>query len=80
MCIRDRPVYALLVRAYRLAEPVVCPNHASFAGCRSWVPLGEEDGARGGIDPAGSVAAIDDAAFRAVQNRVAGTLVQHDRG
>lgn len=76
----DRPVYALLVRAYRLAEPVVRANHASFAGCRSWVPLGEEDGGGGGIDPAGSVAAIDDAAFRAVQNRVAGTLVQHDRG
>ncbi len=70
----DRPVYALLVRAYRFARPVVRANHPAFAGCRSWVPFGEEAGDRGVIDPAGSVAAIDDATFGAVHERVAGTL------
>lgn len=63
----DRPVYALLVRAHRFAQPVVRANDAAFAGCRSWVPLGE-------LDTAGSVAAMDDASFEAVRERVAAAL------
>ena len=65
----DRPVYALLVRAYRFAQPVVRANEAAFAGCRSWVPL--DGGEHGAIDPAGSIPAIDDAAFIEIRERVA---------
>lgn len=39
----DRPLYAMLVRAYRLESPRVIPNRRAFAGCRSWVPLDEAD-------------------------------------
>ena len=70
----DRPVYALLMRAYRFAEPVVRANAPAFAGCRSWVSFSEDGGGRGSIDTAGSVAAINDMTFKVIRKRVAGTL------
>ena len=33
------PLYLLLVRAYRLREPVTVENTPAYAGCKSWVPL-----------------------------------------
>lgn len=33
------PLYLLLVRAYRLHQPVVIENTPAYAGCKSWVPL-----------------------------------------
>jgi hypothetical protein len=36
----DNPLYVLLVRAYRLPEPVTVENTPQYAGCKSWVPLG----------------------------------------
>jgi hypothetical protein len=33
------PLYLLLVRAYRLGEPVRVENTPAYAGCKSWVPL-----------------------------------------
>jgi hypothetical protein len=33
------PLYLLLVRAYRLREPVAIDNTPTCAGCKSWVPL-----------------------------------------
>ena len=35
----ENPLYLLLVRAYRLHEPVVIENTPAYAGCKSWVPL-----------------------------------------
>jgi hypothetical protein len=35
----DRPLYLLLVRAYRLHEPLKVENTPAYAGCKSWVPL-----------------------------------------
>ena len=35
----ERPLYLLLVRARRLAEPLALKNTFEVAGCRSWVPL-----------------------------------------
>ncbi|MFQ4134841.1 DUF1802 family protein [Nodosilinea sp. PGN35] len=37
----DRPLYALLLRAYRLESPLVLPRHPGYSGCRSWVKLSE---------------------------------------
>lgn len=37
----DRPLYGLLLRAYRLESPLVLPCHAGYSGCRSWVEIGE---------------------------------------
>jgi hypothetical protein len=36
------PLYLLLVRAYKLREPVIVQNTAEYAGCKSWVPLGRK--------------------------------------
>lgn len=39
---RNRPfVHALIVRVYRLPEPVVLPDTARYEGCVSWVQLDE---------------------------------------
>jgi hypothetical protein len=35
----ENPLYLLLVRAYRLHQPVVIDNTPAYAGCKSWVPL-----------------------------------------
>jgi hypothetical protein len=34
-----KPLWLLVLRTYRLAAPVTLPEDASYAGCRSWVPL-----------------------------------------
>jgi hypothetical protein len=38
----DNPLYLMLVRAYRLHQPVTLDNTPAYAGCKSWVPLGRE--------------------------------------
>ena len=37
----QNPLYLVLVRAYRLHEPIVLANTPAFAGCKSWVPLAQ---------------------------------------
>lgn len=39
---RNPMLFALLVRTYRLAEPVLLPESPHYAGCRSWVDLTQE--------------------------------------
>ena len=49
----QNPLYLLLVRVYRLLEPITIENTAEYAGCKSWVPLEaplSTAGARGVID------------------------------
>ena len=53
----QNPLYLMLVRAYRLAEPVTVENTPAYAGCKSWVPLDEP------IAVVGATPAIDDAAY-----------------
>ncbi|MEB3288374.1 MAG: DUF1802 family protein [Leptolyngbya sp.] len=38
----DRPLYGLLLRAYRFSNPVSLPWHNGYRGCRSWVELGQD--------------------------------------
>jgi hypothetical protein len=38
----ENPLYLLLVRAYRLHQPVTIDNTPAYAGCKSWVPLDQE--------------------------------------
>jgi hypothetical protein len=33
------PLYLLVVKAFKLIEPVTVPNTPEYAGCKSWVPL-----------------------------------------
>jgi hypothetical protein len=35
----EKPLYLVLVRAYRLHEPAILLNTPAYAGCKSWVPL-----------------------------------------
>lgn len=35
----QNPLYLMLVRAYRLEQPVAVENTPAYAGCKSWVPL-----------------------------------------
>ena len=39
----ENPLYVVALRAYRLAEPKTVPNRVAYGGCRSWVPLEDED-------------------------------------
>jgi hypothetical protein len=36
-----KPMFAVVVRAYRLPEPIVIDSHADYFGCTSWVDLKE---------------------------------------
>ena len=49
-----KPVFVLLLRAYRLAAPVVRPVLTQYGGCRSWVRLAEP------VSTAGAVPAVSD--------------------
>lgn len=62
----DHPLYLVAVRCYPLAEPKNIPNHWSYGGCKSWVPLQERDV----IDDAGARPVIGDEAFAAIIRRV----------
>ena len=62
----DHPLYLVAVRAARLPEPVVVPNTWEYGGCKSWVPLRDEDV----IDDSQAMPALDDEAFARVISRV----------
>ena len=61
----QNPLYLLLLRVYRLAEPITIENTPEYAGCKSWVPL---DAA---ISTAGAQAAIDDSDYEIRRARIA---------
>ena len=67
----ERPLYVLLVRAFRLVEPKVLPNRPAFAGCRSWVPL---EGADRLVDPGDTVAAMSAADLELRRARINAAL------
>jgi hypothetical protein len=53
----DLPLYAVLLRVYRLAHPQTIPDRPSYAGCKSWVHLTEE------LDTGGSEPVLPDGEF-----------------
>lgn len=64
----QNPLYLLLVRAWKLPQPVTIQNTPIYAGCRSWVPLDHD------IPTAGSTPALDNTAFAAERARLLKTL------
>ena len=54
----------VLVRAYRLAEPINLVNSPVFAGCKSWVPLAQP------IETGNATAVLDDVKFEHHKNVV----------
>jgi len=60
---RDRAIYVMAVRIFRLPNRIELPMQKSYGGCKSWIALTEEiasDGAR---------PVLDDAAFAAQLQR-----------
>ena len=49
-----KPVFVLLLRAYRLAEPKTLPVLRQYGGCRSWITLAEP------VSTEGAAAAVSD--------------------
>lgn len=60
----QNPLYLLLVRAYRLHEPVMVANTPAYAGCKSWVPLDQP------IDTGLAIPVLDDARFDLRRKRI----------
>lgn len=68
---RGQPfLYVVALRVFRLPQTVVIPDHPSYAGCRSWIPL------RDTIATAGSQAVVADGAWQSRLSPVASSL-QH---
>jgi hypothetical protein len=55
----QNPLYLLIVRAYRLHEPVTIANTPAYAGCKSWVPLDQP------IETGDALPVLDDVRFEA---------------
>jgi hypothetical protein len=66
----QNPLYLLLVRAYRLREPVVVENTPAYAGCKSWVPLDES------VVTGGAAPVLDDAAYESRRGAILDTLAR----
>src|SRR5262249_50332920 len=65
----EKPLYLVVVRAFRLKVPVVIENTIEYAGCKSWVPLVES------IDTNSSESAMSEDALAGLVERVERTFV-----
>ena len=66
---RDQPwLYVVALRIHRLPQPVVIPDHPSYAGCRSWIPFQQP------ISTSGSTAVLDDTTHAQRLAAIAGIL------
>ena len=61
----------MLVRAYRLPEPVTVANTPAYAGCKSWVPL------EAPIDTSGAVPIIGDSQFETRERKIVELIAGH---
>lgn len=66
----ERPLYVLAVRTFLLAEPKTITNTPDYAGCRSWVPLSEQDA----VDDAAAMPVLPDASFHSLIERIDAVL------
>ena len=55
---REKSIYAMAVRVFRLPKPLLLPLSTIYAGCKSWVELEIKP------DTAGSIPVLDDASFQ----------------
>lgn len=67
---RTKPLHVLLLRVYKLPQPVALPVDPAWYGCKSWIHLGE-------IPTANAVAALSDSEFAA---RETALLAKFDSG
>ncbi len=59
------PLTVLLLRVFRLENPLEIPFDASYGGCRSWTTLLDQ------IDSSASVPALTDEAYEAIVSQIA---------
>jgi len=67
----SNPLYLLLLRGYRLTEPVTVDNSPAYAGCKSWVPL---DSA---ITAADAVPVLTDADYKMRERAIREAVSSH---
>lgn len=60
----EKPLYLVVVRAFRLAAPVIIANTLDYAGCKSWVPLAQA------VDVTGAAPALSEDALAALLARI----------
>ena len=64
----EKPLFLVIVRAWRLKAAVTIPNTLAYAGCKSWVPLEQS------IDVSGATPALSDAQMDSLTARIRRTL------
>ncbi len=64
----ENPLYLLLVRAYKLAEPLTVENTPAYAGCKSWVPLAQP------FSTQNATAILDDDAYQSRRDLIRSRL------
>jgi hypothetical protein len=60
----QNPLYLMLVRTYRLHQPVTVANTPAYAGCKSWVPLDDP------IETANATPVFDDQRYDVRRKRI----------
>ncbi len=64
----ENPLYLLLLRVYRLAEPRRIINTPAYAGCRSWVALSPP------VSTGGTTPVLSDALYQDRRQRIAKSI------
>ncbi len=64
----ESPLYLLLVRAYRLHEPVTIDDTFAYSGCKSWVPLAQS------VQTGGALPAMDDVKYEFHRRKALGAM------
>lgn len=65
---RNREIFALAVRVFRLPSRVLLPMMPQYGGCKSWITLETE------VDESGSMAVLGDSDFEKKMSRFASVL------
>jgi hypothetical protein len=60
----ENPLYLLVVRVYRLEHAVTIENTPAYAGCKSWVPLGDS------VDVKSARPVMDETDFESMCERI----------
>lgn len=60
-----KPMSVILLRVFRLSQPIMVDSRPEWAGCKSWIPLDME---------AGGTPVLDDSHFEKIASEVKGVL------
>lgn len=63
-----QPLYILLLRTYKLAQPQIIPYRSEYGGCKSWIDLAES------ISIVGAVPVLSDTAYTSLVAQIRGII------